>query len=82
MLIDLAEATGGNPREWPTQLVAYPNWETDFKSPSDSAGLQLKLDDAIEQVNEWPAQIEQASTSAQVDKISGEDATLFEQLVE
>jgi len=40
-------------RTWPTQIVAYPHWEVDYKTAAESVGIAIELKDAVEQLNEW-----------------------------
>jgi hypothetical protein len=55
-----AEALGRTPRRWPARLVAYPHWQESFDKATQSAGLNIALDEAVAQVNAWLDDIDQA----------------------
>lgn len=48
-----AVALGLSPRKWPAALTPYPHWRVSFARAAESVGLDLGLEDAIEQVNTW-----------------------------
>lgn len=56
-----AEQLQVEPRPWPPQVVAYPHWHSDYASATEEVGIDLTLDDAAEQLNEWIAVIDVAS---------------------
>jgi len=56
-----AEQLQLGPRPWPPQVVAYPHWHSDYASATEEVGIDLTLDDAAEQLNEWIAVIDVAS---------------------
>ncbi|MQB01994.1 MAG: hypothetical protein GEU78_17320 [Actinobacteria bacterium] len=48
----------GNPtRSWPPAVTAHPHWGDDFTRAASSAGIALKLDDAVAEVNGWVVEI-------------------------
>ncbi len=48
-----ATALGLPPRTWPTVLTPYPHWGVSFGRAAESVGLDIGLNDAVEQVNTW-----------------------------
>ena len=48
-----AAALGLPPRTWPTVLTPYPHWGVSFARAAESVGLDVGLEDAVEQVNTW-----------------------------
>lgn len=48
---------GRTPRYWPPVLVGHPHWVDDYRRAATSAGIALTLDEAIDQANDWIAQI-------------------------
>lgn len=56
-----AEQLQLEPRPWPPQVVAYTHWHSDYASATEEVGIDLTLDDAAEQLNEWIAAIDAAS---------------------
>lgn len=52
---------GRTPRYWPPILVGYAHWDDDYRRSAASAGLELPLDEAIEQANTWVTEITDAS---------------------
>ncbi|MFV0317639.1 MAG: hypothetical protein ACK5O2_11855, partial [Microthrixaceae bacterium] len=56
-----AEQLQLEPRPWPPQVVAYPHWHSDYAGATEEVGIDLTLDDAAEQLNEWIAAIDAAS---------------------
>jgi hypothetical protein len=45
-------------RYWPARVVALPNWDIDYPSTAEAAGLTLTLKDAVNQVNTWLDEID------------------------
>lgn len=56
-----AEQLQLEPRPWPPQVVAYSHWHSDYASAAAEVGIDITLDDAAEQLNEWIAAIDEAS---------------------
>ena len=48
-----AEQMGFKSHTWPCRLAAYPHWVDDYKEAASSAGIELSLDEAISQINDW-----------------------------
>lgn len=48
-----AQALNGTPRTWPPRVVSFPHWADDYARAATSAGVRLRLDDAIAEVNDW-----------------------------
>lgn len=48
-----ATVTGGIPRSWPTRLTALPHWGPSFERAAQSAGLTIKLSEAVDHLNAW-----------------------------
>ena len=48
-----AQALGRPVRTWPAQIIAHSHWGADYASAATSAGIELTLDEAVEQVNSW-----------------------------
>jgi hypothetical protein len=48
-----AAALGLPSRTWPTLLTAHPHWRVSFARATASVGLDIGLDDAVDQVNTW-----------------------------
>lgn len=46
------------PRPWPPQVVAYPHWHSDYATSAQEVGIDLTLEDGVEQINEWIAAID------------------------
>ncbi|MDR1213502.1 MAG: nucleotidyl transferase AbiEii/AbiGii toxin family protein [Propionibacteriaceae bacterium] len=55
-----ARALGRNQRDWPPTLTAYPHWAADYTKAAASAHLTRPLDEAVEYLNQWIAQIDQS----------------------
>jgi hypothetical protein len=55
-----AETLGRRPRQWPARLVAYPHWRATFDKATQSAGLDITLEEAVGQVNAWLEEIDKA----------------------
>lgn len=55
-----ALAVGVVPRDWPTWSTMYPHWRVSFTAAAESAGLNITLADAIDQLNAWIDLIERA----------------------
>jgi hypothetical protein len=53
-----AETLGRLPRHWPARLTAYLHWQDSFSNAAASAGLNITLETAVEQVNEWLDEID------------------------
>lgn len=51
---------GRTPRQWPPVLVGHPHWANDYLRSASSAGLQVSLDEALEQANAWIVEIDRA----------------------
>lgn len=51
---------GRTPRYWPPVLVGHPHWDNDYRRAATSAGLDLTLDNAINQTKNWIAEIDAA----------------------
>jgi hypothetical protein len=53
-----AELTRETPsRTWPPTLVAYPHWQYDYASYVEEVGLEISLDEAVQKLNAWIAEI-------------------------
>ncbi len=48
---------GRTPRYWPPFLVGYRHWADDYRRAAASANVDLTLEDAIDQVSDWIAEI-------------------------
>jgi hypothetical protein len=56
-----AAATGETePRDWPPHVVTHPLWHRDYAGYADEIGLQLTLDEAVAELNEWVLEIDRA----------------------
>jgi hypothetical protein len=55
-----AKALGRPPRVWPPRLTAHPHWVDDYAKAAESAHVQVQLSDAIDILNTWIEQIDQA----------------------
>jgi hypothetical protein len=55
-----AETLRRKPRHWPARLVAHPHWRESFNKAATSAGLDISLEDAVDQVNAWLDEIDEA----------------------
>ena len=53
-----AEALGRTPRRWPARLVAYSHWRETFDKAAGSAGLDIAVEEAVQQVNVWLDEID------------------------
>lgn len=62
-----ADATGGSPRAWPTQVTAHSHWAPSFARAAESAGLAISLTEAVDQANAWLTHIEHASEDPRPD---------------
>jgi hypothetical protein len=51
---------GRTPRHWPPVLVGHPHWANDYLRSALSAGLQVTLNEALEQANAWIVEIDRA----------------------
>jgi hypothetical protein len=60
---------GRTPRYWPPVLVGHPHWVDDYRRAAASAGTDLTLDEAVDQANDWIAEITAA------DRPQGRDAS-------
>lgn len=48
-----AEATGRDPRRLPAVVEAYPHWKNDYEQAAASAGVNLNLQEAVDQISGW-----------------------------
>lgn len=55
-----AADAGVTPRSWPARAIAHSHWGTSFASAAESAGRMVSLADAVDQLNDWLALIENA----------------------
>jgi len=56
-----AEATGeAEPRSWPPQVVVHSPWRRDYPGYATEIGLQLSLDEAVAELNQWIEEIDNA----------------------
>lgn len=55
-----AEQLQLEPRPWPPQVVAYPHWRRDYATSAQEVGINVTLEEAAEQLNEWIAFIDAA----------------------
>lgn len=46
-------------RDWPPIIVTYPHWQDDYPRYAEEVGLKLSLDDAVTQLNDWVAEVDQ-----------------------
>lgn len=53
-----AEQLHLEPRPWPPQVVAYPHWHRDYTTSTQEVGIDITLEDAAAQLNEWIATID------------------------
>ncbi len=56
-----ARTLGRPSRPWPPAVLAYPHWATDYARAAASAGIELPLDVAVDEVNHWVTAIEESS---------------------
>ncbi len=66
-----AEQLGRNQRHWPPTLVAHNHWGDDHARAAASGGINLGLDDAVAEVNDWIAEIDAARLPEQ--EVIGQD---------
>tara|TARA_R110002124_G_scaffold104541_4_gene254723 strand:+ start:97 stop:1038 length:942 start_codon:yes stop_codon:yes gene_type:complete len=52
-----AEELGLVPRTWPPELTAWQSWADGWRKPADQAGIEIGLDEALGELNEWVAEI-------------------------
>ncbi len=52
-----AEQLGRTSRHWPPTLAAHAHWADDYARAAASGGIDLRLDDAVTEVNAWVAEI-------------------------
>ncbi|MDR1513586.1 MAG: nucleotidyl transferase AbiEii/AbiGii toxin family protein [Propionibacteriaceae bacterium] len=55
-----ARALGRSVRSWPPTMTAHEHWGDDYADAARSGGLATTLEDAVDVVNEWITQIDQA----------------------
>jgi len=56
-----AAATGETePRDWPPQVIVHPPWLRDYRGYADEVELELSLEEAVAELNEWIAEIDRA----------------------
>ena len=48
-------------RNWPPTVVAYDHWVDDYRRAAESAGLDLTVEEAVDIINNWIAEIDTAS---------------------
>jgi len=48
-----ARILGRQTRSWPARLHAFDHWQSDYATAAESAGIEMSLDDAIDQLNGW-----------------------------
>lgn len=48
---------GNSPRSWPPRIISNSVWEATYQRPADQAGLTLTLAQAIDDLNNWIAEI-------------------------
>jgi hypothetical protein len=48
-----AKVLGRLQRKWPARVIAYSHWLDAYKIASESAGIDLSLEDAVKLVNDW-----------------------------
>ncbi|MDR0308675.1 MAG: nucleotidyl transferase AbiEii/AbiGii toxin family protein [Coriobacteriales bacterium] len=48
-----SEVLGRPQRAWPARLTAFPHWRNDYVAAAESAGVELSLEEAILELNEW-----------------------------
>ncbi len=56
-----AEHLGLPPRAWPPTVLAHSHWNNDYARAAASAGITMPLVDAVGEVNDWIAVIDDAS---------------------
>lgn len=49
----LAALLGHTPRHWPPTLIAHNHWVNDFARAASSGGVDLSLDEAVAELNDW-----------------------------
>ena len=54
-----AKELGRPVRMWPAQITAYPHWRIDYAAAAESAKLDMSLEEAVDAVNRWLAEIEE-----------------------
>lgn len=57
-----AARLGRQTRSWPARIVALPNWFADYPAAAEAAGLELTLEQTVNQANKWLDKIDNSLT--------------------
>lgn len=55
-----SEAMGTPTRQWPTRVVAHAHWKESYAAAAQATELELSMDEAVTQLNEWLDSVENA----------------------
>ena len=47
-------------RQWPTRVVAHAHWKESYAAAEQATELELSMDEAVTQLNEWLDSVENA----------------------
>ena len=64
---------GLTPRYWPPTVTPHTGWEKEWAGLADKTGLDMSLDGALEQVNEWVSRISVSGGQAGTLDVSNTD---------